>query len=133
MDGVKVCDTVFGEGYEFRDELSSIAILSTASRPFEFKPLKTLAFISIKHGHVSDDEALRERNPGFTAPGTRIEVRMNRVRIVEDGRENNWEDYATQVPERELTVHEADYKAGTHIMQYVIIPAISYSQSNTFI
>lgn len=42
MDGVKVCDTVFGEGYEFRDELSSIAISSTASRPFEFKPLKTL-------------------------------------------------------------------------------------------
>lgn len=58
---------------------------------------------------------------------------MNRVRIVEDGRENDWEDYATQVPERELTVHEADYKAGTHIMQYVVMLAITYSQSNTFI
>ncbi|KAG8913601.1 hypothetical protein FRC01_004470 [Tulasnella sp. 417] len=98
-DGRKVCDTVFGKDYGFQDELSGIAISSAASRPFSFRQLETT-------GH----------NHGFDTPGV-IEVRMNRVRIVETGREDNWDEYSTQVPERELLVHESEHKAGTHVMQ----------------
>ncbi|KAG8891957.1 hypothetical protein FRC00_012877 [Tulasnella sp. 408] len=122
IDGRKVCDTVFGKDYGFQDELSGIAVSSTTSRPFSFRQLET-----------TDDPLVLGKNHGFDIPGL-IEVRMNRVRIVETGRENNWEEYFTEASERELLVHESEHKAGTHVMQYVYSPGVNdYTPSNTYI